>query len=40
MENNKEELVVMEYKGVVYFITRQEFEDLRDGHLNFEDMFD
>lgn len=36
----KEELVVLNYKNVVYFITKEEYEALMAGELSFTDMFD
>lgn len=36
----KENSVVVNYHNVIYVITKEEYNDLRDGWLRFEDMFD
>ena len=34
------EMVKVAYKGILYEITMQEFEDLRNGYISWADMFD
>ena len=35
-----EDLVMIEYRGTVQWITRQQYEDLRDGWITAKDLFD
>lgn len=39
--NVKEEknLISLEYQGAIYFITKEEFEDLQNGYRTFKEMF-
>ena len=40
MENKNEDVIIIVYNNVVYVIKKQEWEDLKNGFLNFKDMFD
>lgn len=34
------DLVAIEYNGVIYFVTEQEYSDLMNGYLSVKDMFE
>ena len=36
----KTETVKVEWRGVIYWITMEQFEDLRSGYISWSDMFD
>ncbi len=36
----KTEMVKVTYRGMVHEITREQFEDLRNGYISWSDMFD
>ena len=38
-KTNTQETVNMEYQGMIYVITKEEFENLKEGYTTFKEMF-
>lgn len=38
-KTNTQETVSMEYQGMIYIITKEEFDNLKEGYTTFKEMF-